>query len=162
MKVSKSRNRRLAVVNLLIATTTALLLIATGMPISINVSSHGGNSVLTVNSAAARTPILTTEPGVQPLPNPYIKVTPASIGFGDVEVNSSSSTENVTVTNVGSVDLIIGNLTIDDSQFTIPTGNISGQSLTPNESANITLIFTPTSAGAQSAKLTIPSSDPRT
>ena len=94
------------------------------------------------------------------LPAPDIDVDPLAINFGSVLINSSSNTENVTVTNTGTANLDIGIITINDTQFTIGTGsNISGQTLTPGESANISLVFKPLSTGNQSGIMSIPSND---
>jgi uncharacterized repeat protein (TIGR01451 family) len=93
---------------------------------------------------------------------PQISVEPESIEFGEVLVGTSSAPHDVMVTNTGTADLTIGMLDISDGQFTIDSGDISGQTLAPSASATISLVFTPTTAGAQSADLTIPSDDPDT
>ncbi len=90
---------------------------------------------------------------------PDIDVSPTSVNFGSVEVGSSG-TSTVTVNNTGLPTLSIGNITIDNNQFAISGGNISGQALAPGGSADITLTFTPSSSGAKSAILSIPSNDP--
>jgi uncharacterized repeat protein (TIGR01451 family) len=91
---------------------------------------------------------------------PDIDVTPAAIDFGPIPVGSASGTENVTIANEGDDDLVLGNLIINDSQFQITSGNVSGQTLGPGASADVTLVFTPASEGSQAATLTIPSNDP--
>ncbi len=91
---------------------------------------------------------------------PDITVSPLSLDFGDVLAGTDSATQNVTISNDGTADLLIGNLTIDSGLFSIVSGNISGQTLGPDASANVTLVFSPVSEGAQSANLTIPSDDP--
>jgi len=72
---------------------------------------------------------------------PEIYVTPQSVGFGLVELGSQSADMAVTVTNVGDADLEIGDITIDDTQFSITIGNISGETLAPTEWRDITLVF---------------------
>ncbi|MFC1948473.1 SdrD B-like domain-containing protein, partial [Chloroflexota bacterium] len=91
---------------------------------------------------------------------PDISISPISVNFGSVLIGSPSTTGNVTVTNNGTANLSIGTITIDDPQFAISTGNISSQTITPGSSANISLVFTPSSDGAQSGTVTIPSNDP--
>ncbi len=91
---------------------------------------------------------------------PNITVNPMLIDFGPVLVNAPSASQNVTVTNDGIADLIIGTLTIDNPQFVIISGNITGSIMPAGASANITVRFTPTAQGLQSASLTIPSNDP--
>ncbi len=122
----------------------------------------GGVSV--ANPSAAATTCSVSDNGwlemvLSPADGPDITVTPMSLDFGLVEVGSSSSTENVTVTNEGAANLIIGNLSINNNQFSVTSGNISDQTLIPGASANITVGFTPGSTGAHSANLTIPSND---
>jgi uncharacterized repeat protein (TIGR01451 family) len=98
--------------------------------------------------------------GTETPPEPDISVVPRSINFGLVEKGYPSSSENVTVSNNGTAILTIGNLTIDDNQFYITSGNITDQKLSVGASANITLVFKPNATGGQSANLTIPSDAP--
>jgi len=100
-----------------------------------------------------------TEGPPPPPTGPDISVSPSSINFGQVQVGTASASENITVTNEGDDTLLIYNLSINDTGFTITSGNISGQSLLPGDSANITLAFAPATPGVQSANLTIPSND---
>ena len=95
-----------------------------------------------------------------PTEGPDISVNPLAVNFGSVLVNSSSVPRNVTVTNVGTENLTIGTITIDDPQFAISAGNISDETITPGGSDIISLTFTPSTTGAQLATLTIPSNDP--
>ena len=99
MKVSKSRKRRFAAVKLLIATTTVVVLTAGLMPGSINVPSHDGNPVLTVDAAAARTPILTQLPPDSPPP----------IYSSDVSITKSDSPDPVPVGDNLTYTIIIEN-----------------------------------------------------
>ncbi len=93
-------------------------------------------------------------------PAPDIDVDPLTVPFGSVELGSSSASQNVTVTNTGTADLNITGITINDPQFAITSGNISGQTLAPGDSANITIVFTPSAAGPQTGTMTITSNDP--
>jgi uncharacterized repeat protein (TIGR01451 family) len=94
---------------------------------------------------------------------PLISVDHESLPFGDVLVGTTSDPQTVRVTNVGTADLTIGNLTISDPQFALAdpiTDNISGMILGPGDSADINLIFTPAATGHKTGELTIPSNDP--
>ncbi len=95
-----------------------------------------------------------------PPPQPDISVSPTSLDFSSVFVNTASPSQSITISNTGTVNLTIGNLSINNAKFTITSGNISGQIIIPGNSAIINLIFTPTAAGAQAGILTIPSNDP--
>ncbi|MBN2076966.1 MAG: choice-of-anchor D domain-containing protein, partial [Dehalococcoidales bacterium] len=115
------------------------------------------------------TSILTNNPVENPVnaflsgtsSGPDITVSRFDIDFGTVSVNSSSTPHILTVTNIGDKDLDIGTITIDDSQFSITFGNISDETLASGISANISLIFTPSSTGSQSGQMSIPSNDPQ-
>ncbi len=93
---------------------------------------------------------------------PDITVSPSSINFGSVKIGSSSSAQ-VTVTNDGAADLVIGTITIGGTnadQFSIQNDDCSEQTLAPGASATLGVVFSPTSTGDKSATLSIPSDDP--
>jgi hypothetical protein len=95
---------------------------------------------------------------------PDISVTPASVEFGNIPVRSSASSV-VTVSNQGTIDLVIGTLTlagIDASEFSIQNDNCSGHALAPSYSCSVEIVFSPISTGSKSATLGIPSNDPDT
>jgi hypothetical protein len=92
-----------------------------------------------------------------------ISVSPASLDFGSIQSGSTSLPKTVTITNEGLANLIIGTITItgtDPGQFVIVSDNASSQTLTSGASANVSVSFKPTSIGAKSATLSIPSNDP--
>ncbi len=91
---------------------------------------------------------------------PDIDVSPLALDFGNVYLGSTSSPQTVTVKNVGTANLTITGITINNARFSISSGNISGQTLAPSVQATITLTFTPQAVGAQSGNLTISSDDP--
>lgn len=96
-------------------------------------------------------------------PAPDIDVSPTSIDFGNVQVNSPSSPQTVTVSNVGNADLTVGTITItgtNANEFSIQNDYCSGQKIVAGGSATLEVVFTPTSEGAKSASLFIPSNDP--
>jgi hypothetical protein len=92
---------------------------------------------------------------------PDITVSEFNVNFGTVHISSTSTPHFLTVSNIGTSNLSIGTITIDDSQFSINTGNISGQTMAPGSSVNISLVFTPLSTGLQSGCMFIPSNDPQ-
>ena len=96
-------------------------------------------------------------------PVPDISVSPTSKDFGDVTVGSSSSAQTFTVNNVGTANLVVGTITItgvNANQFSKQNDNVSGQTIAPGNSATLQVVFSPTSTGAKSAALSIPSNDP--
>ncbi len=96
---------------------------------------------------------------------PDISASPASVDFGGIANGSSSSPVTVTISNNGTLPLNIGTALIngtDSSQFSIQTDNCSGQSVSPSGSCTVDVFFSPSSLGAKSANLVVPSDDPDT
>jgi len=107
--------------------------------------------------------ILNLKVGEAPPIEPDISVSPAEKNFRNVTVDSSSSAQTFTVRNMGYADLVVGTINItgtNANQFTIQNDNASNKTITPGGSATIRVVFTPTSTGAKSATLNIPSNDP--
>ena len=93
---------------------------------------------------------------------PDISVSHNPYNFGNVVI-FSTHTQTFSVSNTGTEDLIIGSITIDGAQaseFSLNGDNCSGQTLAPSGVCTLAVTFTPTTLGAQSALLEIPSSDP--
>jgi len=64
---------------------------------------------------------------------------------------------------VGNADLVVGTINItgtNANQFAIQNDNVSNETIIPGGSATLQVVFTPTSTGAKSATLNIPSNDP--
>ena len=107
--------------------------------------------------------ILNLKVGESPPIEPDISVFPTAKNFGNITVDSSSSPQNFTVRNVGYADLVVGTISITGTnadQFAIRNDNASNQTIIPGVSAPLQVVFTPTSTGAKSAILNIPSNDP--
>jgi len=93
-----------------------------------------------------------------------ISVSPASKDFGTVGVGSSSRA-TFTVTNSGEGTLKMGTLAINGthaSEFRIENDNCSNNSAPKGDTRTFEVVFSPTSAGAKSANVAIPSNDPDT
>ncbi len=98
----------------------------------------------------------------EPLSSPQISVSSTSLDFGSVHVGDSSFT-NLTVTNSGSADLIIGQLTVsgaDTLDFNTRDDNCTGVTLAPSRNCTVQVIFSPRYTGDRSATLSISSNDP--
>lgn len=96
---------------------------------------------------------------------PDISVSPSSLAFGKVIAGLSSTSKTVTVKNDGNGKLKIGTISLggtNPNQFSIPVADdhCSGQLVAPSLSCTVAVKFSPTSAGAKSATLSIPSDDP--
>ena len=97
------------------------------------------------------------------LPRPIISVTPSDHDFGTVLVGGESAPLTVTVTNTGCANLAVGTLTLtgaDPGEFALRNDAVSGATIPPNGSRTLLVVFKPTSSGAKSAFLQIPSNDP--
>ena len=100
----------------------------------------------------------------EPLPSPRISVSSTSLDFGSVRVGDSSFT-NLTISNSGSANLIIRQITLggaDTLDFNTRNDNCTGATLTPSQSCTIQVVFSPRSTGSRSATLSISSNDPDT
>ncbi|RMF56466.1 MAG: choice-of-anchor D domain-containing protein [Calditrichaeota bacterium] len=92
---------------------------------------------------------------------PDINVSPASVDFGNVGINTTVS-QTVTITNSGLTDLMITGATLtggNTSEFTISNAIIP-QLLHPGESSSLDVSFTPTTTGVKTATLQLTSNDP--
>jgi hypothetical protein len=102
-------------------------------------------------------------PGEPPPEQPVISVTPASRDFGSLYVGNVSVAQNFTIANTGAAVLLIGTVALagqSGNEFLVTFDGCSGQVLDPSETCTVSVAFSPTSAGAKSATLNIPSSDP--
>ncbi len=96
---------------------------------------------------------------------PNISSTPTSHNFGNVTVGSDSSPQTFTITNTGGASLIFGTIGLtgaDASEFDFQNDICSAQIIAPSGTCTIDVTFSPTSSGAKSANLYIPSDDPDT
>lgn len=96
-------------------------------------------------------------------PRPAISVSPTNHNFGTVLVKSDSTPLTVIVQNTGCLDLVVGQVTLGGThpdQFRLKNDQVSNSTIPPDRSATLQVVFHPTSVGAKSAVLTIPSNDP--
>ncbi len=95
-------------------------------------------------------------------PTPDISVLPMSHNFGSVTVGSTSSAQTFTISNTGTADLDIGTIALTGTnafEFSKRNDTCSGQTVASNGNCTFDVVFSPTSAGAKSANLVIPSND---
>ena len=90
-------------------------------------------------------------------PAPYISA-PSSIGFPKVQLGSNQS-QYVVVTNTGSADLVINNVTVTGSDASAFSVGVSGNTfplvITSGQKATLTVTFSPRSLGHKLAVLSI-------
>ena len=82
-------------------------------------------------------------------------LSPSSLAFGDQNVGSKSSPQNVTLTNVSSSALDITNISVTGDPKDFEQTNKCGSSLPPHASCQIKVMFTPHSLGAKQASLSV-------
>ena len=101
---------------------------------SVSLTSNASNSPTTVSlSGTGATPTLT------------LTVSPTSINFGDVVVGSTAS-QTVTLLNTGSGDVTVTAINVTGTGYSF-TGVTPPLTLTPGQSATVTLQFAPAAAG---------------
>ncbi len=91
---------------------------------------------------------------------PGASVSPISKNFGSILTSASSSATTFTVTNPGAANLVIGTTALADAnadQFAIGTDTCNGQTIAPSGTCTIAVTFSPTTAGAKVASLSVPS-----
>lgn len=117
-------------------------------------SSGGQTGSVTIVDGAGTQVISLTGTGTAP----GVGLSPASLNFGSVVINTASATQNVTLTNTGSSSLSISSIAANGdfsesdtciSHSPLPASGNSGNSCT------ITVTFTPLAAGSRSGALTI-------
>jgi uncharacterized repeat protein (TIGR01451 family) len=91
---------------------------------------------------------------------PDIDVNPLTVDFGSIEVGLSSFPATVTVANKGDADLDISSVVMSNPEFSISGASIAGTTLQPDESVDVSIIFTPAIDGLRSGTMSIFSNDP--
>ena len=87
--------------------------------------------------------------------NPQLTVSPSSLSFGSVTVNSAT-TRTVTLTSTGTSSVTVNSASIAGSGFTIVAGSFP-VTLNPSQSLTLQIQFKPTTAGSVAGQLTISS-----
>ncbi|MCU1240028.1 MAG: hypothetical protein JWO71_754 [Candidatus Acidoferrum typicum] len=124
-------------------TTTATTSSDNGAQFAVAISNSAGSvtssaATLTVNAATY-----------------LLSVSPTSLGFGNVDIGSSSSL-NTTVTNNGNSNVAISGVTVTGTGFST-RGATSGTILAPNQSATLSVAFAPGAAQGVSGSINVAS-----
>jgi hypothetical protein len=92
-------------------------------------------------------------------PEPQIAASTASLPFGAIRVGTASSPQTVTLKNTGTAPLNISAVATSISQYAVsPSGTLPA--IAPNQSATVTVTFTPTAAQSFPATLSMTTNDP--
>ncbi len=98
---------------------------------------------------------------------PVLNASPTSVSFGDQKVGTTSSDSTVHVTNAGDADLVLEAVSASDTtvgsagEFAVGS-NGCGTDPVPAGGCDITVTFSPASAGPKTGVLSISSNDPAT
>jgi hypothetical protein len=125
--------------------------------IPLNAQNYTGQITITSNDPDSPTTIQLTGRGISA---PNIEVTPASLDFGKVQINTTHD-KTVTIKNTGTKVLYISSITISGSQaFTIVSQSLT--QVPEGEARNVTVRFSPTGELPYAGNLIISSDDPDT
>ena len=114
---------------------------------SVSIADNASGSPFTVKLSGT---------GVAAASSPAATLSTTSLAFGNEKVKSTSAGKSVTVTNSGSSTLSITGITLAGGQaddFTL--SKTCGSTLAAGKSCTVTTSFTPVSAGAKSASISI-------
>ena len=90
-----------------------------------------------------------------------VRVSNPSLVFDGVALGGSAS-QNLTVTNSGGVDLVLGQLSVSGSAaFSLSSDSCSGQTLLPGASCATSITFARSANASDSGAVSIPSSSPQ-
>lgn len=124
-----------------------------------NTLAAGSVTGVVVAGAVANAQAASATLQVTPAPAPAVGITPGSLSFGSVMINSTSASQVATVTNTGTEVLLF-------AANPIATAPPFGQShncpasLVPSQSCAVNVTFSPTAVGVASGELTVASNAP--
>jgi hypothetical protein len=113
---------------------------------------------VTVTSTASDPSLVVSLEGTGASPQPQLAVSPASLSFGSIAVDSSSS-QPVTLSNTGTGALTISAASASSAGFSV-SGFSLPATLNPGQNAALNVTFAPRSAGSTSGTLSIVSNAP--
>lgn len=129
-------------------------------PVSMAAGAIAGNVLaVPVSNADSNTAILTVNAPAAPV----VQLTPGGLNFGSVTVGTPAPAQSALLTNVGTANLELSNISITAGDFTQSNDcPIGPPGIAPSGSCTITAGFTPTAVGTRSADVTILSNAPVT
>jgi hypothetical protein len=117
---------------------------------------QAGSIVISSNASGSPLSISLTGSGVTT--NTRLSASPTSVNFGTITVGTTSS-QNVLLTNTGNTNVAISSVATVGTGFTSTGG--ANATLTPNQSINVAISFSPIAPGGVAGTLTISSNAPR-
>ena len=114
------------------------------------------SATLSIADNASSSPQTVALSGTGASTAPAVTLSPNSLAFGSVNVSSSSAASTITLTNSGNAALSITGISIGGANAgDFSQTNTCGNSVAAGANCAISLIFTPSAAGARSATLSI-------
>jgi hypothetical protein len=130
-----------------VVTFTPIAIGARSASVSV-VSNAAGNPSVTLSGTGSATPV------------PGISITPASLGFGNQPVNSTSAAQVFTVTNTGNAALVLNQITragANAADFATAGSCASGVSVPAGQNCTLAITFSPSAAGLRGASVSVTS-----
>ncbi len=127
----------------------ALLIPSTDLEDLPRIVDGDGNGTATVDMGAYET-------------QPNVAASPADVDFGPIHAGEISPSQTFTIANTGSLALVIGNVSLDNSLYALQQDACSGLTLAPSETCTVQVAFAPVLLGNSPGVLRIPSNDPDT
>jgi hypothetical protein len=112
-----------------------------------------GQITISSNSSTGGTTVITLSGSSITAASPQLKVSPGSLSFGNVIVDTST-TQSLTLTSVGTAPVTVNSAVVGGSGFTIIGGNLP-VTLSPTQSVTVQVQFDPTATGAEDGQVTI-------
>ncbi len=81
-------------------------------------------------------------------------ISPTSLSFGNVTTGTSSAPQNVTITNTGNSSVLISQITLNGSGYSM-TGGSAPVTLSPSQNLTLTIQFSPATAGTANGGISI-------
>lgn len=95
---------------------------------------------------------------------PSVSITPAPVDFGQVAHGTTSQPKTVTITNTGTAPLVFKGsadnppgIAVQNEVFAIVTDPLTGATINPGASGNLTIEFSPAAVGDQQGTLSVAS-----
>lgn len=122
----------------------------------------GGEDCVYTSGGGDECPVLTGAELYTPGPGPFAQVSTNSLGFGNQAVGTRSSPQTITVTNTGTLPLVVASVTLGgaDPADYVQANTCTLAPVVPGRSCIIAVRFAPTAVGSRPASLTIADNAP--
>ncbi len=119
-----------------------------------SVGSVSGNISIVSNAPTSPTSVGLSGTGIAATLT--LGISPATLSFGNITTGTSSTLQNVTITNTGNSNVSISQITLSGSGYSM-TGGSAPATLSPSQNLTLTIQFNPTVAGTVSGSISIAS-----